>query len=297
MGGLFDKLKLTGDSRGILFLPGANGGVGSMVLQLAEVLLPEVHVIATSSLRETDEWGSVAGRGGDRSTLGRTQVELAEVAPDGVDWIFTSRLEVRECIGSYHLPFYPADASYRVKATPARRSPTIASRNWSGRALRRHRARLRASPRRTIGFAQRMWLPTRRPSAPGAALGDRGRDGCAGFGRFLSTDTAHEIRGWTPVDPDERLLGEQALGLARQPVTLVCTSARAAEHRGLHDPFILTCARGAPSSLATQQSSGRGICLSQAGARQGRAIAGGGGDRLGSVGRGRPGFGLTIRLR
>ena len=54
--GLFDKLKLTGESRGTLFVPGASGGVGSMVLQLAEALLPGVRVIATSSRPETDEW-------------------------------------------------------------------------------------------------------------------------------------------------------------------------------------------------------------------------------------------------
>ena len=40
-----------------------------------------------------------------------------------------------------------------------------------------------------------------------------------------------------------------------------------------------------------------GIYLSQVGVRQGRSVAGGGGDRIGSVGRGRPGRGLTIRLR
>jgi transposase len=40
-----------------------------------------------------------------------------------------------------------------------------------------------------------------------------------------------------------------------------------------------------------------GIYLSQVEARQGRSMAGTGGDRIGSVGRGRPGRGLTIRLR
>lgn len=47
--GLFDKLKLTSESRGTLFVSGASGGVGSMVLQLAEALLPGVRVVATSS--------------------------------------------------------------------------------------------------------------------------------------------------------------------------------------------------------------------------------------------------------
>ena len=40
-----------------------------------------------------------------------------------------------------------------------------------------------------------------------------------------------------------------------------------------------------------------GIYLSEVEVRQGRAITGGGGDRIGSVGRGLPGRVLTMRLR
>ena len=40
-----------------------------------------------------------------------------------------------------------------------------------------------------------------------------------------------------------------------------------------------------------------GIYLSQVGLRHGRSTAGDGGDLFGSVGRGRPGCGLAIRLR
>ncbi len=54
--GLFDKLRLTEASTGTLLVVGASGGVGSMVLQLAEALLPGVRVIATSSTEESEAW-------------------------------------------------------------------------------------------------------------------------------------------------------------------------------------------------------------------------------------------------
>ena len=91
--GLFDKLKLTAESRGTLFVPGASGGVGSMVLQLAEELLPNVRVIATSSRPETDEW--VRGLGAEAWVNHRADdvhEQLVAAAPDGVDWVFTSRV-------------------------------------------------------------------------------------------------------------------------------------------------------------------------------------------------------------
>ena len=75
--GLFDKLRLTEASTGTLLVVGASGGVGSMVLQLAEALLPGVRVVATSSTEESEAW--VRGLG-------------AEAAPDGVDWVFTARV-------------------------------------------------------------------------------------------------------------------------------------------------------------------------------------------------------------
>ncbi|MFY0409509.1 zinc-binding alcohol dehydrogenase family protein [Solicola sp. PLA-1-18] len=92
--GLFDKLKLTAESEGTLFVPGASGGVGSVVLQLAEALLPRVRVVATSSRPETDEW--VTGLGAEATVNHREddlRGQLATAAPDGVDWIFTSRIE------------------------------------------------------------------------------------------------------------------------------------------------------------------------------------------------------------
>ena len=89
--GLFDKLKLSAESRGTLLVAGASGGVGSMVLQLAEALLPGVRVVATSSRPETDEW--VRGLGADawvNHRHGDLREQLATAAPDGVDWVFTS---------------------------------------------------------------------------------------------------------------------------------------------------------------------------------------------------------------
>ncbi|WP_022930270.1 zinc-binding alcohol dehydrogenase family protein [Patulibacter americanus] len=91
--GLFDKLRLTRESRGTLLVVGASGGVGSVVLQLAEHLLPAVRVIATSSRPETDEW--VRGLGAEATVdhRGDLRAEIADAAPDGVDWIFTMNSE------------------------------------------------------------------------------------------------------------------------------------------------------------------------------------------------------------
>lgn len=91
--GLFDRLGLTPSSSGTLLLPGASGGVGSMVLQLAEALLPDVRVVATSSRPETDEW--VLSLGAEATVNHREDDLLGQVraaAPDGVDWVFTPRV-------------------------------------------------------------------------------------------------------------------------------------------------------------------------------------------------------------
>ncbi|MEO9323278.1 zinc-binding alcohol dehydrogenase family protein [Nocardioides sp. C4-1] len=91
--GLFDKLRLEATSTGTLLVVGASGGVGSMVLQLAEALLPGVRVIATSSTSESDAWVTDLGAEATvnhRADDLRAQVEAA--APDGVDWVFTTRV-------------------------------------------------------------------------------------------------------------------------------------------------------------------------------------------------------------
>lgn len=91
--GLFDKLRLTPDSEGVLLVAGASGGVGSMVLQLAAALLPKVRIVATSSRPETDEWVLGLGAHATVNHRGDLRGEIRAAAPDGVDWIFTSRIE------------------------------------------------------------------------------------------------------------------------------------------------------------------------------------------------------------
>lgn len=88
--GLFEKLRLTAESTGTLLVVGAGGGVGSVVLQLAEALLPGVRVLATSSRPETDEW--VLGLGAEATVdhRGDLAAEVRREAPDGVDWIFSA---------------------------------------------------------------------------------------------------------------------------------------------------------------------------------------------------------------
>jgi zinc-binding alcohol dehydrogenase family protein len=88
--GLFDKLRLDEGSTGTLLVVGAGGGVGSVVLQLAEALLPGVRVLATSSRPETDEW--VRGLGAEATVdhHGDLAAEVRREAPDGVDWIFSA---------------------------------------------------------------------------------------------------------------------------------------------------------------------------------------------------------------
>lgn len=90
--GLFDKLRLEPSSRGTLLVVGATGGVGALVLQLAEAMLPDVRVVATASPANAEQaraWGAEATV--DHHADLRPQ--LADAAPDGIDWVFTSRVE------------------------------------------------------------------------------------------------------------------------------------------------------------------------------------------------------------
>lgn len=91
--GLFDKLRLDRDTTGTLLVVGASGGVGSMVLQLAETLLPGVRVVATSSSAESEEW--VTGLGAEATVnhrAGDLHAQITDAAPDGVDWVFSTRV-------------------------------------------------------------------------------------------------------------------------------------------------------------------------------------------------------------
>jgi NADPH:quinone reductase len=84
---LFDRLRLNEKSQGALYVAGATGGVGSMVLQLAKALLPQVTTLATSSTPDGDTW--VRSLGAD--AIVNYRGDLAAQLPDAsVDWIFTS---------------------------------------------------------------------------------------------------------------------------------------------------------------------------------------------------------------
>ncbi|WP_368496448.1 zinc-binding alcohol dehydrogenase family protein [Herbiconiux sp. A18JL235] len=88
--GLVDQLGLGRDSRGTLLVLGAAGGVGSMVVQLAKTITG-ARVVATASRPETVSW--VRGLGADHVVdhSGDLAAELAEVAPEGVDWVFSTQ--------------------------------------------------------------------------------------------------------------------------------------------------------------------------------------------------------------
>ncbi|MFV0253433.1 MAG: zinc-binding alcohol dehydrogenase family protein [Beutenbergiaceae bacterium] len=90
---LFDRFALGPRSTGTLLVIGATGGVGSMILQLAEALLPDVTVIATASDPERAAW--VRSLGAEHTVNHRVDLaaEVAAVASDGVDWLFTAHSE------------------------------------------------------------------------------------------------------------------------------------------------------------------------------------------------------------
>ncbi|MFD8769705.1 zinc-binding alcohol dehydrogenase family protein [Microbacterium oxydans] len=84
---LFDRLALTRESRGVLLVIGAAGGVGSLIIQLAKALT-RLEVIAAASRPETAEW--VRQMGADH-VVGRDFAgEVSALAPAGVDYVFTS---------------------------------------------------------------------------------------------------------------------------------------------------------------------------------------------------------------
>lgn len=88
--GLFDKLRITADDPGTLLVVGGPGGVGSMVIQLAHALVPGLRVIATAARPEGVAW--VLSLGADATVNHRNglRAELERVAPDGVEYIFST---------------------------------------------------------------------------------------------------------------------------------------------------------------------------------------------------------------
>jgi zinc-binding alcohol dehydrogenase family protein len=84
---LFDRLALGADSEGTLLVIGAAGGVGSLIIQFAKALT-RLTVIAVASRPESAAW--VTAMGADH-VVGRDFTdEVRELAPRGVDYVFTS---------------------------------------------------------------------------------------------------------------------------------------------------------------------------------------------------------------
>lgn len=87
---LHDRLRLTAASTGTLLVVGATGGVGSMVLQLAEALLPGVRTIATASRPEGADWVTALGADAVVDHHGDLAAQVRAAAPEGVDAVVTA---------------------------------------------------------------------------------------------------------------------------------------------------------------------------------------------------------------
>ncbi|KUE80094.1 zinc-binding alcohol dehydrogenase family protein [Aeromonas schubertii] len=84
---LFERLGLSGESRGRLLIIGGAGGVASITIQLARRLLPNVEVIATASRPESHDW--VSGLGAHKVVNHHNlTAALADEGIDRVDYIF-----------------------------------------------------------------------------------------------------------------------------------------------------------------------------------------------------------------
>ena len=88
--GLFDKLKLTQNTTGTLLVIGGAGGVGSMVIQLAKAVIPGLRVIASATRPETREWVRSLGADDTVNHGDGLRDDVAKVAPEGVDYIFST---------------------------------------------------------------------------------------------------------------------------------------------------------------------------------------------------------------
>jgi zinc-binding alcohol dehydrogenase family protein len=85
---LFDHFHATKETTGTLVVVGAAGGVGSIMVQLARAMTG-LRVVGTASRPESAEWvrSMAAHDVVDRRELTHA---IKEVAPDGVDYLFTS---------------------------------------------------------------------------------------------------------------------------------------------------------------------------------------------------------------
>lgn len=85
---LFDHLRATPESEGDFLIVGAPGGVGSILTQLARTQT-RLRIIATAGRAESAEW---VKRMGAHETVDHHNLaaQVLQVAPKGVDWLFTS---------------------------------------------------------------------------------------------------------------------------------------------------------------------------------------------------------------
>lgn len=87
---LFDKLGLSRGSTGTLLVVGATGGVGTILLQVAEALLPGVSVIATASDDERARYVRSLGAEHVVDHRGDLAAQVLDIVPAGIDWVFTA---------------------------------------------------------------------------------------------------------------------------------------------------------------------------------------------------------------
>jgi NADPH2:quinone reductase len=85
---LFERFQLTAQSTGTLLIIGGAGGVGSAMIQLAKQLT-QVRVIATASREDSRAWVTELGADDviDHHDLAN---QVRQVAPQGVNWLFSS---------------------------------------------------------------------------------------------------------------------------------------------------------------------------------------------------------------
>ena len=87
---LFDRFGLDADSTGTLLVVSAAGGVGSMIIQLARALTG-LTVIGTASRPESQQWALALGAHHVVDHSADLVAAVGEVAPDGVDYVFSPR--------------------------------------------------------------------------------------------------------------------------------------------------------------------------------------------------------------
>lgn len=90
---LFERLALHENSVGTLLVVGASGGVGSMILQLVDALIPGVTTIGTASRPESVGWERELGANHTVDHHGDLVAQVLAIAPDGIEWVFSSHTE------------------------------------------------------------------------------------------------------------------------------------------------------------------------------------------------------------